>query len=115
LRRCCCNPSLGLATKARAWKGAGWKCNSGVTFTLLRLWESVREWTHTLLSGFPLWELEFRCTFKFLKSNLKGQNSLYWKNIIPLESSWNLDVSNGLVWSISVFTTQVMAKTRVGS
>jgi hypothetical protein len=29
------DPNLGLTTKARAWKGAGWECNSGVTFTLM--------------------------------------------------------------------------------
>jgi len=32
--------------------------------------------THTLPSGLPLWELKFRWTFKFLKSDFKGQNSL---------------------------------------
>jgi len=29
--RWCCDPSLGLATKARAWKGANRECNRGVT------------------------------------------------------------------------------------
>ncbi len=35
--------------------------------------------------------------------------------LIPLESSWNLYVLNGLVGPIWTFKTQVMAKRRVGS
>jgi hypothetical protein len=46
---------------------------------LLGKWESVREWTLTLPSEFPLWELDFRWTFKSSKSNYKGQNPLDWK------------------------------------
>jgi hypothetical protein len=38
------------------------------------MWESVRELTHTLPSGFPLWELEFQWTPEFSKSDLKGEN-----------------------------------------
>jgi hypothetical protein len=29
------DPNLGLATKAKAWKGAGRECNLGITFALL--------------------------------------------------------------------------------
>jgi len=54
----CHDPNLGLMTKARAWKGAGQKCTQEVTFTLLRMQESVKEWAHTLPSGLPLWEFE---------------------------------------------------------
>jgi hypothetical protein len=39
----CHYPNLGFATKARAWKGVGWKCNLGVTFTISRVRESVKE------------------------------------------------------------------------
>jgi hypothetical protein len=39
----CHDPSLGLTTKARTWKGASRECSMGVTFTLLGMWESVRE------------------------------------------------------------------------
>jgi len=66
-------------TKVRAWKGVGQKCNPRVTFTLPGMQMSVREWTHTLQSGFPLWELKSLWNFEFSKSNLKGQNSLDWK------------------------------------
>lgn len=33
----CHDPNLGLTTKGRAWKGVGWECNLGVTFTLPRM------------------------------------------------------------------------------
>jgi hypothetical protein len=37
---------------------------------------SVREWTLTLPSELPLWELEFKWTPKFLERNFRGQNPL---------------------------------------
>jgi hypothetical protein len=40
--------------------------------------ENVREWTLTLPSELPLWELESRWTPKFLESNCRGQNPLDW-------------------------------------
>jgi hypothetical protein len=66
-------------TKARAWKGVGQECNSGVTFTFLGVRESVREWAQTLPNGLPLWELESWWTFEPSENNSKGQNSLDWK------------------------------------
>jgi hypothetical protein len=39
----CHDLSLGLVTKARAWKGAGQKCNPRITFTLPGVRESVKE------------------------------------------------------------------------
>jgi hypothetical protein len=30
----CHDPNLGLVTKAKAWEGAGQKCNLGITFAL---------------------------------------------------------------------------------
>jgi hypothetical protein len=38
----------------------------------------VRERTLTLLSEFPLWELESRWTLKFSESNCRGPNPLDW-------------------------------------
>jgi len=38
----------------------------------------VREWTLTLPSEFPFWELEFRWTPKSSKSDFRGQNPLNW-------------------------------------
>ncbi len=70
--------ALGLRPR-QGWKCASWECNLGVTFTLLGVRESVKEWVRTLPSGFSLWELESRWTFEFLENNLKGQNSLNWK------------------------------------
>jgi len=111
----CHNPSLGLTTKVRAWKGADQKCNLGVAFTLLRVWEDVKQWTHTLPSGLPLWELKSRWTFEILESILIGQNSL---NARLFYTIWKILKRRCLKWGhiiIWVLTTQVMAKRRVGS
>jgi hypothetical protein len=42
------------------------------------VWENVREWTCTLASELPLWELESQWTSKFLESDWRGQNTLDW-------------------------------------
>jgi hypothetical protein len=81
----CHNLSLRFATKPRAWKGAGQKCNLGLTLTLLGMQKNVREWAHTFPSGLPLWELESLWTFKFSKSDLRGQNSLDWSTPYTIE------------------------------
>ncbi len=49
-----------------------------VTFTFLRMWESVGEWAHTLPSGPSVWELESQWIPKYSNSSLKGQNPLDW-------------------------------------
>jgi hypothetical protein len=41
-------------------------------FMLLKVWESMREWTFTLPSELPLWTLESQWIFKFSESNWKG-------------------------------------------
>jgi hypothetical protein len=38
----------------------------------------VWEWTLTLPSGLPFWELESQWTPKFSESDCRGQNPLYW-------------------------------------
>jgi hypothetical protein len=88
----CHNFSLGLTTKEKAWKGAGWKHNLGVTITLSKVWESVREWTHTLPSGLPLWVLESIHSLECLKNNFKGQNSSIEELLVPLKISSNINV-----------------------
>ncbi len=66
-------PKQGLA-KVRA------KCEGQEShFMLPGMWESVKEWTPTLLSELPLWELDSQWTSKFSKSNCRGQNPLDWK------------------------------------
>jgi hypothetical protein len=39
----------------------------------------MKEWTYTLPSGLPFWELESLRSPKFLNNNFRGQNSLDWK------------------------------------
>jgi hypothetical protein len=48
----CHDLNLGFVTKARARKGTNWEWNLGVTYTLLGLWENVKEWAHTLQVDF---------------------------------------------------------------
>jgi hypothetical protein len=54
--------------------------------------KSVKECTHTIPSGLPLWELESLWSPKSSKSNLKGQTNWIEKKIIPLEIFLDLDV-----------------------
>ncbi len=68
--------SFGLLTKARVCEGVGQVWRLGVTFHAPGMWESVREWTPTLPSELPLWELESRWILEFSKNNCRGQNPL---------------------------------------
>jgi hypothetical protein len=75
----CRNLSLGLATKARTWKGAGQELAWESHFMLLGVQESVRDWIPTLPSELPLWELESQWSLESSKGNFRGQNSLDWR------------------------------------
>jgi hypothetical protein len=48
--------------------------------------ESAKEWTPTLPSELPLWELESQWILKSSKGDGKGQNSLDWKVIYIIEN-----------------------------
>jgi hypothetical protein len=63
--------ALALWPRQGAWKGVGWDYNLGVTFTLLGVPDSVREWAHTLPSELPLWEVKSLWNPKFLKSKFR--------------------------------------------
>jgi len=67
--------TLGSWLKQGVWKGEGWECNLGITFTLPRVRKNVKKWTHTFPNGL----LESRGISEFSKNNLKGQNSLDWR------------------------------------
>jgi hypothetical protein len=54
----CRNPSLGLTTKVRGYKGAGQEEDPGVTSHALRSAKSVRESAFTFPSELPWWELK---------------------------------------------------------
>ncbi len=76
---CCRNPSLRLATKARACKGAGQEWSPGVTihaFGSVGKCEGMNphtpKWTPTLGVGLPM-------DSQILQGNCRGQNSLDWK------------------------------------
>jgi hypothetical protein len=69
----CCNPSLGLTTKARGCKVASQAEHSGVTSHAPRSAKSVREWTLTLPSELPCWELESQMDSHIFKVQLQSQ------------------------------------------
>jgi hypothetical protein len=76
MQRECPNLSLGLATKAKAYKIAGQKKARESYFMVSGVHKSVKESTLTLPNELPFWELESQWTFKFSKCDYRGQNSL---------------------------------------
>jgi hypothetical protein len=50
---------------------------------------------------------------RIFRESLQGQTHYIKDFLIPLYSSWKLDIWNGLAWSIWTPKTQVMAKRRV--
>jgi hypothetical protein len=55
-----------------------------------------REWTPTLLSELPLWELEFWWTPKSLECDFKGQSSLDWRVSYIIRKLLECKCLNGL-------------------
>ncbi len=68
------NPSLGLMIKVRAYKVAGQEGSLGITSYVPKSAKSVREWTLTLPSELPFWELESQWIPKSSEGDYKGQN-----------------------------------------
>jgi hypothetical protein len=96
------------------------RANSEARESHFMFWEcgSVREceeWTSTLPSELPLWELEFWWTPKFSKSNYKGQNPLDWKVLYIIGNFLERRCPKWACITIWVIKTQVMAKRRVES
>ncbi len=54
--------------------------------------QSVREWTLTLPSELPLWELKSKWISKSLERNCKDKTHWFVKIFISLERYWNLNV-----------------------
>jgi hypothetical protein len=73
--------------QARAYKGETKNEAHKSHSMLLRVWESVKEWTPTLPSELPFWELEFRWTAKSSENDCRGQNLGIETFLISLESS----------------------------
>jgi hypothetical protein len=76
----CCSPNIGLATKA---KGCKVTCQEGdlrVTSHALRSAKSVREWTLTLSSELPLWELEFQMDSRIFRAQSQRSKPIVLKS-----------------------------------
>jgi hypothetical protein len=75
----CYNSNLGLV-KVQAKSEA-----QESHFMLSGVWENVREWTSTLPSELPLWELESQWTHESFKNNFRVQNPLAWRVFYIIE------------------------------
>jgi hypothetical protein len=73
----CYNPSLGLTTKARGYKVVGQEEDPEVTSLAPGSAKGVREWTLTLPSELPLWELESQ-----MDSRLQGSKPMSLKGFL---------------------------------
>jgi hypothetical protein len=74
----CRNPSLGLVTKARAYKSAGQEGSSGVTFHAPRSVKKCEGMNPHTPKGTPTLGVGVLMDSWILESNCKGQNSLDW-------------------------------------
>jgi hypothetical protein len=83
-------------TKVRACKVAGQKWAQESHFMISGVQKSVREWTLTLPSEFPFWELKSQWTLEFLESNFKDQIALIWDIIYII---WKLLECRCLKWA----------------
>jgi hypothetical protein len=88
----CCNPSLGLTTKARAHEGACQEWNPRITFHVLGSVGECEGMNPHIPSELPLWELESNWIPKSSEGNFRGHNSWIEILFIPLKSSWNVNV-----------------------
>jgi hypothetical protein len=73
----CCNPNLGLTTKAKGYKVAGKKGNRESCHMFIGVEKSLKDQTLTLPRELTLWELESHWTFEFSESDCRGQNPLH--------------------------------------
>jgi hypothetical protein len=111
----CRNPNLGLVTKARTCKVASQDRSPRVTSHTLRSAKECEgvnphtpKWTPILGVGIPNELLIF-------KEQWQGQTHWIKAFLISLESSWNVNISNGFEWPIWTSKTQVMAKRKDAS
>jgi hypothetical protein len=110
----CRNPSLKLASKARACKVAGQEGSPGVTSHApgsARVWGN--EPSHPQMnSHFGSWSPN---GFSNLQRAIAGIKTHWFEEFfISMKSYWNVDVWNGLAWPIWTYETQVMCKERLG-
>jgi hypothetical protein len=113
----CRNPGLGLATKARTCKSADQEWSPGVAFHAprrLKIWENVRiEPPHSQVnSHFGSWNPNGPPNLQGAIAGVK----IHWieKFFTSLESSWYLDVKNGLAWPIWNLKHKLWPKERLG-
>jgi len=114
----CHDPNVKFMTKTKSWKRCGVKMqleNHIHASKNLRIWKIVKDWAHTLPSGFPLWELESLLNLKKLESNFRGQNSLDWRVFYIIGKFLKHRCLKWSCMTIWVFITQVMVERKIGN
>jgi hypothetical protein len=76
----CRNPNLELTTKVRGCKVAGQKKDSRITSHAPKSAKSVKEWTFTLPSGLPCWELDSQMDSQIFRAWLQGSKPIAFKS-----------------------------------
>ncbi len=72
----------------------GQKCNLRITFTFPRVWKSVKDWIHTIPSGFPFCEFESLWNLEFFKNNLKGKKFIVLNTYLYYWTSFKVQMSS---------------------
>jgi hypothetical protein len=108
--RRCRNPSLGLATKARACNGTGQEWSPKITsHAPENVGECENEQSHSQMSShFGNWNPGGLSNLHRTIAGVKTHH--IEKLFISLEIYWNEDVWNGIAWPIWTLKTQVMPK-----
>jgi hypothetical protein len=87
----CCNPNVGLVTKARVCKVTGQE-GSQESHNILPGCEKVWRNEPSHPKAVPLWELDSWCTLEFSERNCRGQTQWLEELFISLEISWKVDI-----------------------
>ncbi len=74
----------------------------------------MREWTPTLRSDLPPWELESQWTPESSKGDSRGQNSLVWKVPCIIRKLFEFRFLNRLVWPFGYLKCKLWPKERSG-
>jgi hypothetical protein len=84
----CSVVTLALSSQPRqgGCKVAGQEEGLGVTSHVPENAKSVREWTLTLPSELPSWELESKWNPEYLECDYRGQNTSVWKVLYIIEN-----------------------------
>jgi hypothetical protein len=73
---------LVLRPKQRAWKGEGWECKLGITFTFFRIVEKCEGMSPHILKWAPTLRVEVPKDFKIFKEWFEGSKFIGLKSLL---------------------------------